>query len=86
MRVFQVISVTLLLTALLTASAQVLVAGKCPRPAVVRFFDTSMVNIYSKRLLLSSAKMVVSCIFISFNHFCILNVKLIVTAKVVSLI
>ncbi|KAG7264121.1 hypothetical protein CRUP_003319 [Coryphaenoides rupestris] len=41
MRVFQVISVTLL-TALLTASAQVLVAGKCPTPAVVQFFDASM--------------------------------------------
>ncbi|KAJ3597906.1 hypothetical protein NHX12_001422 [Muraenolepis orangiensis] len=40
MKTLQVISVTLLTA--LAASAQVLVAGKCPRPAVVKLFDASM--------------------------------------------
>ncbi|CAL8247263.1 unnamed protein product [Lota lota] len=40
MKALQVIALTLL--AILEASTQVLVAGKCPRPAVVRFFDASM--------------------------------------------
>ncbi|CAL8290581.1 unnamed protein product [Merluccius merluccius] len=40
MKALQVIYLTLL--AVLAARAQVLVAGKCPRPAVVKFFDASM--------------------------------------------
>ncbi|XP_059909661.1 apolipoprotein D-like isoform X2 [Gadus macrocephalus] len=41
MKALQGMSLALALLAILEASAQVLVAGKCPRPAVVQFFDAS---------------------------------------------
>ena len=44
MKALQGMSLALALLAILEASAQVLVAGKCPRPAVVQFFDASRVS------------------------------------------
>ena len=61
MKALQVLSLALL--AVLEASGQVLVAGKCPQPAVVRFFDASRVNIptsHCYKQTLTSAEALVS--------------------------